>query len=174
MICSFANTDCMLSKSTSANVPTAAAWQNCSASLQLSLCGVLYVINAASQLLVSRDKGGGGGGMYLVSWAFLQGEGYQASLPSASSSNQPTFQDLSRVLGSFLYCSHPSLKIATNSLFTCAHHTTLDRGGHIVNASLVPWFCTSRNKPLSSLLSPEARFVRIKQDTSLVNGNDHC
>ena len=27
------------------------------------------------------------------------------------------------VLGSFLYCSHPSLKIATNSLFTCTHHT---------------------------------------------------
>lgn len=56
---------------------------------------------------------------YLVSWGFLEGEGYQASLPLASNSNQPTLHDLSKLLGSFLYCSQPSLKIATNSLFTC-------------------------------------------------------
>ena len=68
-------------------------------------------------------------GGYLVSWGFLEGEGYQASLPSASSSNQPTFQDLSMVLGSLLNCSHPSLNTATNSLFTCTHHHSVNGNG---------------------------------------------
>ncbi len=59
--------------------------------------------------------------MHLLSCGCLEGEGNQESLPSASSSNQPTFHPFIMLRGSLLYCSHPSLRMGTNSHFTCMH-----------------------------------------------------
>lgn len=57
--------------------------------------------------------------MHLLSCGCLEGEGNQESLPSASSSNQPTFHPFIMLRGSLLYCSHPSLRMGTNSHVTC-------------------------------------------------------